>query len=63
MPIKEVSVKTIRSDRLCFRTDNFFEIQEAREVKGFINNVKDLDISELDKRDILEESINRLLRL
>jgi len=63
MPITEAAVKTVRSDRLCFGTDYPFEIHEARDVKSYIDNIKALDISEEDKRNILGENVKRLFRL
>ena len=63
MPITEAAVKTIRTDRLCFGTDYPMEISEACDVKGFINDIKLLDISEQEKRNILGENIKRLFKL
>jgi len=63
MPITEAAVKTIRTDRLCFGTDYPFEILEACDVKGFINDIKLLDIPEQEKRNILGENIKRLFKL
>ena len=63
MPITEAGVKTIRSDRLCFGTDYPFEIHDAKDVKLFIENIKGLDISEQDKRNILGENAKRLFKI
>jgi predicted TIM-barrel fold metal-dependent hydrolase len=63
MPIAEAAIKTIRADRLCFGTDYPFEIHEAQDVKGFIKNIRHLDLSEQDKRNMLGENIKRLLKL
>jgi len=60
MPITEAATKTIRSDRLCFGTDYPFEIHEAKDVRAFVENIKNLDMSEQDKRNILGENARRL---
>ena len=63
MPIAEAAIKTIRADRLCFGTDYPFEIHDARDVKGFIKNIRHLDLSEQDKRNMLGENIRQLFKL
>ena len=63
MPITEAATKTIRSHRLCFGTDFPFEIHEARDIKKFIDNIKELDISEQDKKNVLGENVKRLFKL
>ena len=63
MPITEAAIKTIRSHRLCFGTDFPFEIHEARDIKEFIDNIKGLDISEQDKKNVLGENVKRLFKL
>ena len=63
MPITESAVKVIRPDRLCFGTDFPFEIHEAQDVKAFIEGIKQLAISEKDKRNILGENVKRLFKI
>jgi predicted TIM-barrel fold metal-dependent hydrolase len=62
-PITEAAIKTIRADRICFGTDYPFEFHDARDVKEFVENIKHLDISEQDKRNILGENVKRLFKL
>lgn len=63
MPIAESAMKTIRADRLCFGTDYPFEIHDSRDVKEFAENIKHLDLSEQDKRNILGENVKRLFKI
>jgi predicted TIM-barrel fold metal-dependent hydrolase len=63
LPITEAAAKTIRTDRLCFGTDYPFEIHDTEDVKGFIENIKNLAIPEADKRHILGENIKRLFNI
>lgn len=63
MPITEAAAKTISSDRLCFGTDYPFEIHEAQDVKIFVESIKNLDISEQDKRNILGENVKSLFKI
>ncbi len=63
MPITEAATKVIRTDRLCFGTDYPYEIHEAEDIKAFIDNIKRLDISETEKRNILGENVKALFKL
>jgi aminocarboxymuconate-semialdehyde decarboxylase len=63
MPITRATLQTIRADRLCFGTDYGFEMVDALDMKIFIENIMELDISETDKRNILGENIRRLFKL
>ena len=63
MPITESTLLTVRPDRLCFGTDYGFEMLEAVDIKGFIDDIKKLNISEADKRNILGESARTLFKL
>ena len=63
MPITEATLLTVRPDRLCFGTDYGFEMMESVDIKGFIDDVKKLKISEADKRNILGESVRTLFKL
>lgn len=63
MPITESATKVIRTDRLCFGTDYPFEIHEAQDIKIFIDNIKKLQLSESEKRNILGENIRSLFKL
>ncbi|MDA8344131.1 MAG: amidohydrolase family protein [Thermaerobacter sp.] len=63
MPITTTAVSIISAKRLCFGTDYGLEMNEAADVKLFIDNIKGLDIPEQDKRDILGENIRHLFKL
>ena len=63
MPITKSATEVIRSDRLCFGTDYPYEIHEAEDIKAFIDNIKQLNIPETEKRNILGENIKTLFRL
>jgi predicted TIM-barrel fold metal-dependent hydrolase len=63
MPITESTLLTVRPDRLCFGTDYGFEMLESVDIKGFVDDIKKLNISEADKRNILGESVRTLFKL
>ncbi len=63
MPITKAALLTVRADRLCFGTDYGFEMLEAQDIKGFIDDIKKLNLSETDKRNILGENIRNLFKL
>ncbi len=63
LPMILSALPTIRADRLCFGTDYPYEVHEGRDVKYFIDNIKNLDIPEKDRRNILGENIKNLFKL
>ena len=63
MPITESATKVIRTDRICFGTDYPFEIHTAKDIKSFIKGIRNLDISETAKSNILGGNIKRLLKI
>lgn len=65
VPVLKLSIMTVRTDRLCFGTDYPFDLvtEHAQDVRGFIDDVKRLDISETEKRGILGDNIRTLFRL
>jgi predicted TIM-barrel fold metal-dependent hydrolase len=63
MPIAESAIKTIRPDRLCFGTDYPFEIHDSRDVREYAQNIKQLPLSDQDKRNILGGNIKRLFKM
>lgn len=63
IPMIKASLLTIRADRLCFGTDYPFEVREAGDIKFFIDTIKQLDITENDKRSILGENIKNLFNI
>ncbi|MBN1367969.1 MAG: amidohydrolase [Dehalococcoidales bacterium] len=63
MPITKMAVSIIGPSRLCLGTDYGFEIHEAVDIKLFIDNIKNMDLPEQDKRNILGENIRKLFKL
>jgi aminocarboxymuconate-semialdehyde decarboxylase len=63
MPITNMAISIIGPGRLCFGTDYGFEMNEAADIKLFIDNIKKLDLPEKDKRNMLGENIRTLFRL
>ncbi len=63
MPNVRSALMAIRTDRLCWGTDYPFDIHEPEDVKIYIDNIKQLDIPEPDKRNILGENVKRLFKL
>jgi len=63
MPITQAALLAVRADRLCLGTDYGFEMLESQDIKGFIDDIKKLKISETDKRNILGENIRRLFKV
>ena len=63
MPITEAASKTIRHDRLCFGTDYLFEIHEGKDVRVFVEGIKNLELPEQDKRNILGKNAKHLLKI
>jgi len=63
MPITQATLLTVRADRLCFGTDYGFEMLEAQDIKGFIDDIKKLNMPEADRRNILGENIRTLFKL
>jgi predicted TIM-barrel fold metal-dependent hydrolase len=63
MPIVDSALKTIRSDRLCFGTDYPLDFHGQEDIKSYIDNIKQLNIAEKDKRNILGENARRFFNL
>lgn len=63
LPMIEAALPGIRTDRLCFGTDYPFDMHKAEDVRSFIDNIRQLDISESDKRLILGDNIKRLFKM
>jgi len=63
VPMIKVALLTMRTDRICFGTDYPYDIHNAQDVRSFINDVKQLDIPERDKRLILGENIINLFKI
>lgn len=63
MPIVDSALKTIRTDRLCFGTDYPLDFHDQEDIRTYIENIKQLDIPEQDKRNILGENARRFFSL
>jgi predicted TIM-barrel fold metal-dependent hydrolase len=63
MPITESATKVIRTDRICFGTDYPYEIHDPQDVKVFIEEIKQLNISKSEKQNILGGNVARLLNI
>jgi len=63
IPMMKAALAVIRTDRLCFGTDYPFDIHNAQDMSLFINNIKQLDIPESDKRLILGENTKNLFKI
>lgn len=63
MPITQAALLSVRADRLCFGTDYGFEMVESQDIKGFIDDIKKLQLPEADRRNILGENIQALFKL
>jgi predicted TIM-barrel fold metal-dependent hydrolase len=63
LPMIESALPTIRADRLCFGTDYPWAIRCAEDISNFIDNIKQLDIPETNKKLMLGENIKRLFKL
>lgn len=63
MPVTNMALSIIGPSRLCLGTDYGFEMNEAIDIKMFIDNIKALNIPEQDKRKILGENIKELFQL
>ena len=63
IPMIKAGLLTIRTDRTCFGTDYPYEVRNAEDVRFFIDTIRQLDISETDKRLILGENIKNLFKI
>ena len=63
MPITEATLRTVQAERVCFGTDYPWEMRESQDIKAFIDDIKKLNISETDKRNILGENARNLFKL
>jgi predicted TIM-barrel fold metal-dependent hydrolase len=63
MPIAKSALMTIRTDRLCFGTDYPLDFHGSEDIRLYIENIKQLDIPEADKHNILGGNAMRLFGL
>ncbi len=59
----EAAVSGFKRDRITFGTDYPYEFREPRDVKEYISEIKSLNISEDDKKDILGRNVLRLFKI
>jgi predicted TIM-barrel fold metal-dependent hydrolase len=59
----EVALLMIRPDRICFGTDYPYDMHTSEDIKTFVDNVKNLNIPENDKRLMLGENIKMLFKI
>lgn len=60
IPMMNAALATLRTDRMLFGTDYPFDVRVPQDVKQFIDNIKQLDIPDSDKKLILGESSRAL---
>ena len=53
----------MRTDRLCFGTDYPYDMHTARDIATFVDNIKQLDIPDTDKKAMLGENIKNFFRI
>ena len=63
MPNIKAGLMAIRTDRLCFGTDYPFDIHEPEDAKSFVDQVRKLDISESELKNIFGGNIKRLFKI
>jgi len=57
------AVEGIRRDRITFGTDYPFEFRDPRDTREYIANIKSLNISDEDKRNILGKNVLNLFKI
>ncbi|QGP91505.1 Amidohydrolase [Neomoorella glycerini] len=62
-PVTRLAMMTVRHDRLLFGCDYPFEIHSGRDIKYYIDSVRNLDIPEESKRGFLGDNLAKLLKL
>jgi len=63
MVMMRAAVDGIRRDRITFGTDYPFEFRDPRDVRQYIADIKSLDISEEDRRNILGQNVLDLFKI
>lgn len=63
IPAIKAALLTMSTDRMCFGTDYPYDMHTAGDIKSFIDNIKQLDIPETDKRLMLGENIKKLFKV
>lgn len=62
-PMTKLAMMTVRHDRLMWGCDYPFEIHTGRDIKYYLDSVRSLDISDVDKEAFLGGNLLRLLKL
>lgn len=62
-PITKLAMMTVRHDRLIWGCDYPFEIHNGRDIKYYLDSVRNLDISEEDRKAFLGGNLLKLLKL
>lgn len=63
LPVIKSAFETLGSDRLCFATDYPYEMNDPAYVKGYIDQVGQLQISEESKMRFFGENIKELFKI
>ena len=63
IPAIKSALHTMRTDRLCFGTDYPYDMHTARDIATFVDNIKQLDIPDTDKKAMLGENIKNFFRI
>jgi predicted TIM-barrel fold metal-dependent hydrolase len=63
LPSIQSALVTIRKDRICWGSDYPYDIHEGRDIKAFVDVVKQLDIPDSDKEMILGGNVKRLFKV
>jgi predicted TIM-barrel fold metal-dependent hydrolase len=61
LPETEATINIVRRDRICFGTDYPYEIHMGKDVKLFIDGIKQLKLSDEEKGNIFGDNTKRFL--
>ena len=63
MVTMRAAVNGVRRNRITFGTDYPYEFRNPKDVRGYIADIKSLDISEEDKKNILSQNVLDLFKI
>jgi predicted TIM-barrel fold metal-dependent hydrolase len=63
MVVMRAAVEGIRRDRITFGIDYPYEFRDPKDVRGYIADIKSMDISEEDKKNILGQNVLNLFKI
>ena len=63
MVVMRAAVDGIRRDRITFGIDYPYEFRDPKDVRGYIADIKSMDISEEDKKNILGQNVLTLFKI